>query len=327
MNPMRRTWFVVLVVPLVIGLAGLAVVAAIQLELPDPVATHWGTDGVDGVTSREVAPYLALLGVPLGWFTGGIIVVLGRRSGTMRRLGAGFGCGMAAFGTMIAVATLWAQRGLANATQATDPPDLEIALAVVAALVVGALGALAVPGSSVDDRTAHEPVPADAPRVALGAGETAVWSRQMWSSTGGPAILGGVVVLMIGLTIVTRMWLGLGLVTLLVLVVSLTVVGFRVSVSRRGLVARGLLGLPRFVVPLDEVAVAHATTTNPFAEFGGWGYRLSLDGKEGIVLRTGESIEVTRGDGTIFVVTVSDAERGAALLNTLADRQRTGALG
>ena len=60
------------------------------------------------------------------------------------------------------------------------------------------------------------------------------------------------------------------------------------------------------------------------AEFGGWGYRVGRGGRVGVVLRTGEALQVQRTGGRAFVVTVDDAATGAALLNTLAARSRVG---
>ncbi|MNY73206.1 hypothetical protein D3C86_2119390 [compost metagenome] len=56
-------------------------------------------------------------------------------------------------------------------------------------------------------------------------------------------------------------------------------------------------------------------------EFGGWGLRLSTDRRFGVVLRSGEAIEVLRRSGKRFVVTVEDAATGAALLEALVERR------
>ena len=66
------------------------------------------------------------------------------------------------------------------------------------------------------------------------------------------------------------------------------------------------------------------TTVSPLAEFGGWGYRVGRGGRVGVVLRTGEGLQVERSGGRSFVVTIDDAATGAALLNTLAARSRVG---
>ena len=61
-------------------------------------------------------------------------------------------------------------------------------------------------------------------------------------------------------------------------------------------------------------------------EFGGWGLRLSVEGRFGVVLRQGEAIEVTRANGRRFLVTVDDAATGAALLQALIARDASARL-
>ena len=95
-----------------------------------------------------------------------------------------------------------------------------------------------------------------------------------------------------------------------------------VRVDGAGLSIRSALGVPRTRIPLDEMVQARATTVQCLAEFGGWGWRTAMDGRTGILLRSGEALEVTRTGGGVFLVTVEDAETAAALLNTLADRAR-----
>jgi hypothetical protein len=85
---------------------------------------------------------------------------------------------------------------------------------------------------------------------------------------------------------------------------------------------RSSLGRPRIVVPLDEVVRAEVVEVSPVAEFGGWGYRVGRAGRVGIVLRSGQALQVERTGGRSLVVTVDDADTAAALLNTLAARSR-----
>jgi len=147
-----------------------------------------------------------------------------------------------------------------------------------------------------------------------------MWQRTVFSR--GALVVGVVAVLVVlVLTVVTRIW-PLGLLALLLAGLLTTMVAFDATVDERGLLARGLLGWPTLRVPLDEVVEARATTIHPFKEFGGWGYRVGRGGRTGIVLRTGDALEVRRTGDRIAVVTVDDAATAAALLNTLADRAR-----
>ena len=115
---------------------------------------------------------------------------------------------------------------------------------------------------------------------------------------------------------VALVWL-LGAVGVLLLVLAATTVAFHVRVDDSGLSVDSVLGLPRFRLRLADIASAAAVDVNPMGEFGGWGLRLSVDRRFGVVLRQGEAIEVTRGNGRRFVVTVDDAATGAALLQAL----------
>ena len=81
------------------------------------------------------------------------------------------------------------------------------------------------------------------------------------------------------------------------------------------------LGVPRFHVPLTEIAAVRAILVNPLADFGGWGVRTALDGRTGVVLRRGEALEIAKRSGRVFVVTVDDAATAAAAIEGLRARE------
>ena len=112
----------------------------------------------------------------------------------------------------------------------------------------------------------------------------------------------------------------MGLVTVVVGVFAMTTIVFRVRVSERGLRVASLVGVPRFAVPLDDVESVEVVRVSPMADFGGWGIRLGVDGRLGVVLRSGDAIQVRRRSGRTLVVTVEDAQTGAGLLATLVER-------
>lgn len=96
----------------------------------------------------------------------------------------------------------------------------------------------------------------------------------------------------------------------------------RVTVDRRGLaVAWGPFGVPVNRVAIERVAVASAIVVRP-GEWGGWGYRggLRLMGKAAAVVTGGPGIRLDLTDGRVFVVTVDDADTGAALINDYVAR-------
>lgn len=318
-----------LIVPLLIIALATAVIAAWLPELPDPVATHWGTDGVNGYGPPWT--YLAItvgVGGGLVLFIGLIALfaqrqpqasgkpTVGRWSPATRFLG-GMNLGLAAMLSFVSLMSVAIQRGLADAAYA---PDIGSGVLIgIALLVVGAvLGWFLQPKSPTYD---IEPAEA-ADSIPLAATERAAWF--------GTAMMArsGVIVLAIGVAVLAAMtvfvaaggddaWWILALVTLVLALAIGTMAVFRVRVNAQGLRARSLLGWPNNRIPIDRIAKVETVQINPMAEFGGWGWRIGVDGRRGIVLRTGEALQITQTNGRVFVVTVDRASDAAAVLETL----------
>jgi hypothetical protein len=90
-------------------------------------------------------------------------------------------------------------------------------------------------------------------------------------------------------------------------------------VSEEGLkVSFGPFGWPVRRWAVADIESAYAEDRSP-AQVGGWGYRLSGMGTT-VMLRGGECL-VVRAKGKTFAVSVDDAERGAALLNSLSAKR------
>lgn len=98
---------------------------------------------------------------------------------------------------------------------------------------------------------------------------------------------------------------------------------FTTTVDRNGLTV-DIVGRRILRVPLEDVAGADVVHVDPFWEFGGWGLRLDMAGRTGVVTRRGPAVRVQRGDGSEVLVTVDGADRAAATLNTLADSLHEG---
>ena len=100
-------------------------------------------------------------------------------------------------------------------------------------------------------------------------------------------------------------------------VIALIVLSFSsvvVRVDEHGLsVAVGPARWPRWKVPIADVAGAEVIDLRPFS-YGGWGYR-ARPGVRAIVIRSGTSLKGDRHGAPDLIVTVDDAEAGAALLN------------
>jgi hypothetical protein len=288
-------------------------------ELPDPIATHWGPDGVDGF--GDAATNLTLLVLVFAAIAVGmwLIAVLGGRDAAHRRIGVGMAAGSGAFGAVLVAGVADAQRGLADAALAGDI-DGAVLLAAGAGLALGAVAAWAVPG---DARQPAAGSPVGGARLPLGPHERAAWSGRatgpaVLAAGAGGALLSGGLALGLGMP-------GLLVVTLAMSLLVATAGLLTVTVDARGLVVRSALGWPRTRVPLEEVVAAREVEVRPLPVFGGWGCRIGRGGRSGFVVRRGPAIEVERTGGRVLVVTVDDAATGAALLATLAERARPAA--
>ncbi|MFG1776757.1 hypothetical protein ACGFIG_10050 [Micromonospora sp. NPDC049048] len=304
------------------GLSILAVAAAVALswhgDLPDPVATHWGArDRPDGFMSLGASLWVVLgLGALLVLGFGAVTTLWGQ-SATNRRIGAATTIWVALFLALLQLGTLHAQLGLADAHEAGGIGGV-LTLAIVGSLVPAVLVGLLLPGDP--PQPADAPVAPEASRLPLAVGERAVWIGHTGAGPG--IVLGAVaIVVLVALAVVSGTW-GLLIVAALLVGIFVAMFAFTVRVDGTGLSVRSSAGWPRTHVPLDEVLRAGVVQVRPLGEFGGWGWRVGRGGRVGIVLRAGEGLLVERTGGRSIVVTVDDAGTAAALLNTLADRQR-----
>lgn len=323
----RRFLLIGLLVPLVVA----AVAVALQLwwlpSLPDSAAIHWSASGADGFAPRWLYPLLTgalAVGLPL-LFAG--IARAAARAGewgpNLRLLGA------VSVGTSLglSLALTWSvamQRGL---TDAADAPGVGTALLVAlgVGVVAGVVGWSAQPAVSSTGTAG----PGQVAPMMLAEGERVVWLRTTTMSRGGMwALLAGLLALAVAVFATALAgpdrrlpWIFAGVLVVFLLAVLSTTV-FRVRVDESGLTVRSGVGVPRFTVPLGEVATAEAARVQALAEFGGIGIRSVPGRRFGVVLRSGEALRVRRIDGREFVVTVDDASTAAALLTALVARAR-----
>ena len=320
---MRRTVAIVVAGPVLVAVLGLVVFLAIRPELPDPVATHWGRSGPNGFTSLRWVLVPVLLGPAIGLLLGAALAWAGRREPVARKAAAGLGTGAAAFVTAVVVGSLWLQRGLDDAARAPGV-DGVLVVALLVGVLLGTGAALAVPTSpagsaGVPGGAAESGVSSGAvrgPRMELAPGERAVWSA--W--TGAPAAVAAVPALaLVPLLVLAALGVAPAYLLLVVVLLAVVVGGSlcaRVWVDRRGLTVRGPLGFPAYTVALAEIAAVDVVAVAALREYGGWGWRLGRRGRFGAVFRSGEALQVTRGDGRRFVVTVDGAADAAALAAT-----------
>ncbi|GAA2529437.1 hypothetical protein GCM10009860_06430 [Microbacterium mitrae] len=318
----RRFLIVGLWVPGLITLVAVALQLLWLRDLPNPAAIHFGTNGPDGFGPRWTYPLLTgLLGIGMLLLTALPVLAMAHRGrwSVAPRLLAPFVSGtvlMLAIGLTLSVQS---QRGLTDATQAPDVGvflligvGIGIGYAIVAwfaqpALVVSAEDAIAVTARTIP------------------AGTRAAWMQTISVRGAGLALMifgvGLVLVMAIIMTTVGQstawvMWLLVAF--MLVLVATMFV--FRVRIDATGFTARSIVGFPRFHIALDEVADAKALTVSAMADFGGWGLRVMPGNGVGIIMRSGEALQIVRTNGKKLTVTVNDAVRAAELLLGLRDR-------
>ncbi|MCW0214477.1 MAG: DUF1648 domain-containing protein [Pseudonocardia sp.] len=294
-----------------------AVVPAVVLlltgadRLPDPLAVHFDLGGVpDGFSSPTAALWSVVAPGVLLAVTFGALVAL-----RTTRFLAGIGWGAAG---LIGTVLFLAVRANLDAADASDARlslgALLIGVAVAAA--AGVLGAFLAP----DDVIAAEPETRGG-TMDLAPGERVAWSRSVTSAPmQGLGI--GLVIVGVGVGVVVEPGSGILAGTILAVAGLLVLLSAsaRVTVDERGLtVSLGPVGFPRWHLPLAEVGEAVAGEISALGRFGGYGYRV-VPGGSGVILRSGESLIVTRASGRTFTVTVDDAGTAARLLTGLVAR-------
>lgn len=325
------------IVPLAV-IAVSAVVVAIWLpQLPKPAAVHWSGDGVDGF-----GPGWTFLAVLCG-VGGGMVIAFAllvwfahRRpseqhstddvrpqwSVTARFLGA-VNLGLAALMSVVALAAVGPQRGLADASEAPNVGGPAAIGGFLLLIVLTAIGWVLQPKVQT---ASPEGAVVSATALPASPSERVIWIGTATVARTGQIVLGGAVLFVLALAALLiatgggNPWSITVLLATSALLIAAFIVtfAFRVRIGPSGLLVRSLAGWPKIMIPAAEVAAVRAVSVSPFAEFGGWGLRYGLDGRYGVVLRAGEALEVTRTDGRRFVVTVDDAESAASVLATAA---------
>lgn len=310
-------------VPLVLSGVVLGLVLSWLPELPSQAATHWGPSGVDGFGPPSLFVWMAVM---LGFVLPAVLTIttiIGVRDhwGGGARLIVGMALGISGLSAIINLGAVGAQRGITDAKQAGELGGLML-------LGFGAFVALIGIGWLLQPHIRPAPAAPLQPAhvAAITNGERVVWLATASLSRRATILISSLVVVVVGITafmairFTDRMW---------VPVLTLVIIGgafassasFRVRVGPDGLSVRSQIGFPRVHVPIDEVVSVRAVQCNPFGEFGGFGWRLGLDGRTGIVLRRGPAIEVERRDRRPLVVTVDDAAVGAGVLQAYLDRE------
>ncbi|WP_327358532.1 hypothetical protein [Streptomyces sp. NBC_01304] len=102
---------------------------------------------------------------------------------------------------------------------------------------------------------------------------------------------------------------------LLMLFGTLAFVHVAVRVDKECLEVRcGHMGLPRRRIPLSHVVGADFAPRVTPQQWGGWGYRWRPEKGTAVVVRRGEGVVLSLGDGRKFTVTVDDAEAAVRVI-------------
>lgn len=309
---------IAILLPLVVTLVGIVVIVPFVPERD--IVVHWGLNGApDGFAPAWVTVLVIALAGVLAPLAFGIPVLATRRDGVSftQKMLAVVSLWLTVFLVLLGGWMIFGQQEAGAEPPAVGPALL---LAFGISLPVAALAwVLAPPTVPV------EPVGTPAEPLPIAAGERAVWIGRTRLATpgliavvlaivlsaaagvfavivtdGAAAAVLGVPVLLFALLLMTSFW--------------------TVRADATGLTVRSATGWPRFRVPADEIAQAGSTRATALGEFGGWGIRFGRGRRLGIVMRSGEALEVQNRDGGALVVTVDDADTAARLLSAVAGR-------
>ncbi|MGF6821745.1 hypothetical protein M2317_000631 [Microbacterium sp. ZKA21] len=316
-----RFLIVSIIVPLVLVAIGLVVLWSWMPQLPDPVVTHWGESGPDGFGPPAAYVWILLgVGLVLPAFMAVVTLAgVGAHWGATARFMGAMAAGMSAFALVLTLGSVGPQRGLSDASAVGDVWWV-VALGFAVLVVAGAAAWFAQPAVTAAPERALEPTH----RVDVAEGERVVWVGTTTMPRTPLIVMGAALVLVTALTFALALsggsaaWISAGIM-LIILVALPATAAFRVRITPEGFAARSLLGVPRTNIPLAEIESARAVEISPFGEFGGWGWRISLDGRTGIVMHQGPAIEIVRPGKRTFVVTIDGAEQAAALLQAYVD--------
>ncbi len=314
-----RTWLV----PLLATAACLATSVYLQWswrdQLPARIATHFGADGrPDGWSSLNGnITFTVVFGTLMTIFMlgTGLLVHQGRQMG-------GVAAGTGAFIAALGAGMVSTQRGATAQTEPQVGPMLFTALGL--ALAVGLLVWLAIRRRGPEP-VAHTAPPTTAPTIAGAQTARLSWIRPLRRSRGAlvASVLLGAVVPIMALCIAAAGDWWMAAVLLLIGLVAFVPIGMMwavVTIDHRGVQARAL-GIRWMNIPLETVTSAETVKlVSPLGDFGGWGVRGGFSGDRGLVTSEGPGLRIHRAEQSDWVITVDDAERAAAVVNTLVAR-------
>jgi hypothetical protein len=285
-------------------------------RLPAEVARHWGVGGQVTGTWSLTAQLLVLGTVTI--LAGGVlgtVAVVSRQPVALRRTLSACAVVLAAVLAASQVDGLRGQLDLADPF-AAPAPGAGIVLGVVLGLLL-AVGVGALASEPPHRRSAAGPPAADLPRLPRPAPPSPTFETRSAVSRGLVAVV-GLSAAAFGVPVLLGQW-WVGVLALAILGPVVAMARFTTRIDDGGLTVKAA-GLTLVDVPVAQVVGADVIDhLDAFWEFGGWGLRVDVRGRTGVVARSGPAISVVRADRSELVVTVDDAARAAATLNTVAD--------
>lgn len=280
----------------------------LRARLPDPIAIHWGIDGMpDGNAPLVVDALVMLVATALV-----ALVPLLAAGGADRRdarLLVAVGQGMGAFFLLLRHRTLALNLDASVWSDAGALTLLDLGVLALLVLPAAALGWWIAGARPERVRQVREPA-----RVALPSDADLAWvGHQSWplGRLLGPLLAAAGAALTAVRVTPDGLIIGATLAFTGLLVWGLT--SITVAVGPAGLRVRfGPLGWPGVRVPLDSITGVELEDVEPLS-YGGWGYRI-LPGVRAVVIRRGEALRVTRSGRPDLIVTVDDAATAAAVL-------------
>jgi len=313
-TPMRAGARAAVVAPAVVLAAALGTAGLLAgPTLPERIATHFSFDGTpDGWSS----PWPVFWGTLLVAVAGIVLAVLALRWRDRRTAAVAVLVANLLVGVLVGT---WTTLAVVNRSAAPTLSGWWVLPSLAVAAVAAAVPTLVLVRHAAPV-PAHDVAPLD---VAPDA-------RVAWRASVGSVLFAVLGVVLVALGIAAVVWatsLGAGSATVtavVVLVVGLTVLllaRVEVTVDRRGLrLTSTWTRIPLMRVPLERIESAGWEQVSP-GQWGGWGYRVSGRGIA-YVARSGPGLVARLRGGQARMVTVDDAERGAAALGALLAARR-----
>lgn len=288
-------------------------------RLPDTVAVHWGTNGVDRGASLDAFTSWTFGASGVLGAAGAALAVAGLRRGYgMWRSATAFATSLATLPAACLIGSMWATRDAPSWEQAAGAGGV-IAVTLGVSAAAAALGAvIAGPGVPPTRRDGDE---RPGPSLGLAPGERAAWvggttnvAMAVLLALTPPAIL-----LLAGLlTGFGSALAGYAIAVVSAIVVALLLARLRVAVDTTGVTIRmGAFGLPRRHVPLGDIAGADVESLSVLGA-GGFGIRVNpVSGYTAYKIRSGPALALRLHSGYRVLVTVDRPEQAAGLVNDL----------